>query len=362
MDQFDKNIFQQLISDTDFIRWAKGNYSKKSDFWANWKNENPQYCNEFNQAVKSVQSLNFSSQKLSNIEIQYLWKKAENQFAKQKSRKPFKKFIIGFSRIAAILIIPLLVYTIWLNEQKKDLQLAFSSNNYTDQEITVLAPVGSRSFIVLPDGTKAWLNSGTRLSYPAIFNAHERKVKIEGEAYFNVVKNAEIPFVVENLGPSVKVYGTEFNINSYGDESVVTVALVEGKVALQINGKEHFLSPGQVSYFDKSRKAVTIRNESVDHFVCWREGKFIFRDTPLSSILRIVQRRYNVDIDLVNPELGNYKYNATFQDEGLEQILGLLQISAPIDYKYIKRDLSADESGMKGKVIIKADKKRIVKH
>lgn len=362
MDQFDKNIFQQLISDTEFIRWAKGNDCINTEKWASWKQNNPKNSKEFDQAVRLVQSFTFSSEKISNLEIQYLRNKFEGQFELQKPENPFKKYFIGFSKIAAFLVIPILVFAIWQSMEKRELKLAFLSNISSNQEITVLAPVGSRSFVELPDGTKAWLNSGTKLSYPAIFSGNLRKVKLEGEAYFKVIKNAEIPFVVENLGPSVRVYGTEFNINSYGDESDVTVALVEGKVALQINGKEHFLSPGQVSYFDKTRRAVTIRNESVDHFIGWREGKLIFRDMPLSSILRILQRRYNVGIDLVNPELGSYKYNATFQDEGLEQILGLLQISAPIDYKYIKRDLSADESGMKGKVIIKADKKRIVKH
>lgn len=362
MDQFDKNIFQRLISDTDFIRWAKGKSCSKEEFWANWKNDNQRHHAEFDQAVKTVQSLSFSSEKISKFEIQYLWEKAEKQFATREPEKNYKKLLIGFSKIAAIFIIPLFIYTLWLNTEKRELQLAFSSNKFTNQEITVLAPVGSRSFIELPDGTEAWLNSGTKLTYSAIFTGNERKVKVEGEVYFSVVKNADIPFVVENLGPTIKVYGTEFNVNSYVDESEVTVALVEGKVALQINGKEHFLSPGQVSYFNKNQKAVTIRNESVDHLVCWKEGKFIFRDMPLSSILRILQRRYNVAIDLNNQALGNYKYNATFQDEGLEQILELLQLSAPINYKYIKRDLTADKSGMKGRVIITEDKTRVVKY
>lgn len=360
MDQFDKNIFQQLISNTDFIKWAKGKACNDKQNWIDWKNNNPKHIREFDEAIRAVQNLTFTSEKISEPEIKYLWSRTADQINSKKSINPFRKFVIGFSRIAAILIIPLLVYTIFLRMQQNELQLAYLSNQSSNQEITILAPVGSRSFVELPDGSKAWLNSGTKLTYPAIFQGDQRKVKVEGEAYFKIKKNSA-PFIVENLGPSVKVYGTEFNVNSYDDESMVTVALVEGKISLQVNGKEQFISPGQVSYFNRSRKAITIKNESVDHIVCWKEGKFIFRDTPLNSILRILQRRYNVGIELKNQDLGHYKYNATFQDEGLEQILELLQISAPIKYQYIKRDFAVDGSGQKGKVIINQDNNRIVK-
>ncbi len=360
MAHFDNHIFQQLISDTQFIRWAKGKNCADEKQWENWKIHHSEHACEFDEAVKSVQRLLFSSEKMNDSEIRYLWQKAEGQINEQKSPSRFHKFSFGFARIAAILIVPLLIYSIWISIEKRELKLQYAAKN-SKKEITVLAPIGSRSFVELPDGSKAWLNSGTKLSYPAVFNRKARKVKLEGEAYFKVEKN-DVPFLVQNLGPTIKVYGTEFNVNSYSDEAFVTVALVEGKISLNVNCEEQFLEPGQVSYFNKSQKEITIKNEAIDYLVCWKEGRFMFRDAPLGSILRILQRRYNVVIELSHPGLGDYKYNATFQDEGLGQILELLQLSAPINYTYIKRDLSADETGMKGKVLIQEDKSRIVKY
>ncbi len=362
MDQFNHDIFEQLLSDTDFIRWTKGKECEKPDYWANWKKQNPQYRLEFDEAKSSVLNFTFVSEKVSNQEIQYLWAKTEEQIASQGKVRSLQKYMITFSRIAAMLILPLLVYTMWLQVQHGKHDRHFAQNDLSQQKIVVTAPIGTRSFIDLPDGTQVWLNAGTKLTYPPAFGNDERRVKVEGEAYFIVSKNKEIPFLVENLGPAIKVYGTEFNVNSYSEDAEVTVALVEGKVALQLNNKEYFLKPGQISYFDKVHRAVTIKNESVEHVTCWREGKLLFRETPLCSILTVLQRRYNVDFVLNDPNLGNYKYNATFQDETLEQVLDLLQFSMPINYKYIKRNLEADASGIKGKVIIDADKDRFVKH
>ncbi|MDX9880848.1 MAG: DUF4974 domain-containing protein [Prolixibacteraceae bacterium] len=359
MSHSEKDIFQQLISDTQFIRWAKGRDCVNKKHWDAWETDRPEHAVEFEDAVKFVQNLSFSSSKISDTEIRYLWNKTSGMMG-QGAR--IRRFFVGLNRIAAILFVPLLVYTAWTIVEKNRLAQDTTTGTACGNEVTVSAPVGSRSFVTLPDGSVAWLNSGTKLTYPAVFSGNKRKVRLEGEAYFKIEKS-EIPFVVQNLGPAIKVYGTEFNVNSYADENFVTVALVEGKVALQVNDEEHFLNPGQVSYFNRTRKAVSIKNnEAIDHLICWKEGKYIFKDTPLSSILRILQRRYDIEIELSGNELGDYKYNATFHDEGLNQILELLQLSAPINYTYVKRNFAADATETKDKVLISKDKNRIVKH
>ena len=170
------------------------------------------------------------------------------------------------------------------------------------------------------------------------------------------------PFFVSNLGPEIKVYGTEFNVNSYKDEDYVTVALAEGKISLYANGKEEFIAPGQVSHFDKKESTITISDTDINTYSSWREGKYIFRNTALSSILRILQRQHNVTIQLLNPELGNYRYNATINNESLEQILQMLSLSAPIEYNFKHKVLNLDGSYEPGIIEIKADKTRIIKN
>jgi ferric-dicitrate binding protein FerR (iron transport regulator) len=362
MDRFDHKIFEGLISETSFIRWAKGKEVGHASEWENWKSVHPENEKEFDEAVGVVQNFTFSSPEITRQEIQYLWEKASAGFAAKKHISKSRNLTHFLTKIAAILFIPLLAYTGWIYFDKNHLETEFSrfAESGMYREITVVAPTGSRTVVDLPDGSKVWLNSQSKLTYPGIFNNRERKVFIDGEAYFEV-QNGKVPFVVQNDGPAVKVYGTAFSINSYDDENVVTVALVKGKISLFIDGKERFLLPGQVSCFDKIQEISTIKDEDIEQFVCWREGKLIFRDTPLNSILRILQRQYNVNVELDDPELGNYKYNATFYDESLGQILELLQLSAPIKYTYEKRNLNDDDNS-KGKVIILKDKDRNVKH
>ncbi len=353
MDHSNDAILQLLISDTGFIRWAKGKKVPDARLWENWKSENPQYASVFEEAVEMVRKFSFSNPAITDQEVHDLWitlfARMTTQSGKSRTRGLYDLLI----KVAAVLLIPFIIYAVWLQTGKLRLESAYRqlAEIQSARQITVVAPVGTRTVVDLPDGSKAWLNSGSELSYPASFSEQERRVKIAGEAFFTVQKN-DVPFIVQSPGPEIRVYGTSFNINSYADEELMTVALVEGKISLMIGDQERFMTPGQVSYFHRSRKSVIVKNENIDRFICWREGKFIFRDTPLSEILRRLQRQYHVEIDLATPELGSYRYNATFQNENLEQILELLKLSAPIRYRYEKGDLAGDGTYLKGRVTI----------
>ena len=361
MNRFDDNIFQSLISDTNFIRWAKGKSVPHPEKWEEWTMVHPDNSREFEEARKLVQSFSFQAPKISKEEIRYQWNETSGRMHGLSTTK-IRKLYSTIIRVAAVLFIPLLMYTAWVYFGKHELETKYSDllEYRSKQDITVVSPTGARTLVNLPDGTKVWLNSESSITYPSVFHGDVRMVHLEGEAFFKVTKS-HTPFEVENLGPRVKVYGTEFNVNSYNDENMVTVALVEGKVALKVNNQEQFLAPGQVSYFNKDKQTLAIRNEDVTPFVCWREGKMIFRDTPLSSILRTLQRQYNVEIDLADSTLGAYKYNATLENENLDQILELLELSAPVKCNYTKGGLKSDGSYSRGRVVISKDKKRFYK-
>jgi transmembrane sensor len=363
MKQWDQAIFEKLISDNQFISWVRGGELTNSDYWNSWKNTHPDKINEFDEAVRTVESLNFRHSDIHQADIQYLWNKTSKKINQSDSNKGYRRFILTMVRVAAILTLPLLLVSSWLYYNQNNLEKEYSHllENKTDQKVTVIAPIGARIMVELPDGSKAWLNSGSELTYPIIFNINERRVKLIGEAYFKVQKD-EVPFFVSSLGPEIKVYGTEFNVNSYTDEENVTVALVKGKVSLELNGKEEFLAPGQISTFDKGKSSILIGKGDVSNYSSWRDGKYIFRNTTLSSILRILQRQHNVSIQLMNPDLGNYRYNATINNESLEQILQLLSISAPIKYNYKHKEMKPDGTYENDKIEISADKTRIIKN
>lgn len=363
MRQWDQNIFEELISNTTFLGWASGEDQTNDEYWNSWENEHPFYTAEFQEAKRIVNSLRFTCADINANDIRYSWLKTSDKILQTKRPGRFHNFILLATKVAAVLLIPVMMVSVWAFYNQYNLTQKYSNllRDKHDQKVTVVAPIGARIFVDLPDGSKAWLNSGSEISYPIIFNTDERRVNLIGEAYFEVHKS-ETPFYVNSLGPEIKVYGTEFNVNSYVDEEMVTIALADGKISLDVNGKEEFLLPGQVSFFDKKRSSATTLNSEINIYSGWREGKYIFRDTPLIDILRILQRQHNVKIQLLNADLGNYRYNATINNESLEQILQLLSISAPIKYNYKRKELKSDGTYIPDNIDISADNTRIIKN
>jgi transmembrane sensor len=363
MSEWDQNIFEELISDNQFLAWAKRQDLSMEEHWNSWEKNHPEHVAEFREAVGMVEDLRFRSVGVTNSDIAYSWAKTSDKIKQKEPVSRFRYFLSQATKVAAVLLLPLLLVSGWLVYNQHNLTQKYSNllENKHEQNITVVAPVCARIVVDLPDGSKVWLNSGSELTYPIVFNTSERRVHLTGEAYFKVQKS-ETPFFVSNLGPEIKVYGTEFNVNSYVNEDLVTVALAEGRVSLNSGGREQFITPGQVSAFDKRSKSMTIENTDVVTYSSWREGKYIFRDTPLSSILRILQRQHNVTINLMNPQLGNYRYKLTIGNESLEQILQLLSISAPIKYNFKRKEFKPDGTYVPDNIDISADNTRIIKN
>jgi len=363
MTERDNDVFEELISDVRFMAWAKGDDLSMEEHWNSWEKNHPEHVVEFREAIRTVKNLKFRGSDVANTDIAYSWTKTSDKIKQNEPVSGFRYFLSLATKVAAVLLLPLLVVSGWLLYNQHNLTQKYSNllENKHEQNLTVVAPLCARIVVDLPDGSKVWLNSGSELTYPIVFNTSERRVHLIGEAYFKVNKS-ETPFFVSNLGPEVKVYGTEFNVNSYANEDLVTVALAEGKVSLNSNGEEKFITPGQVSAFDKKNKSITIENTDVVTYSSWREGKYIFRDTPLSSILRILQRQHNVTINLTNPNLGNYRYNMTINNESLDQILQLLSISAPIKYNFKRKELHPDGTYVPDNIDISADNTRIIKN
>lgn len=161
-------------------------------------------------------------------------------------------------------------------------------------------PRGGEFNLTLSDGTRVWLNAETELVYPVRFNGKQRVVYLKGEAYFDVAKNEEMPFLVQVEDVSVKVYGTEFNVNTYGG---VETVLVTGSVSMNQGGKEVLLEPNQKGIFDKSKGEIRVENVDVLTYVAWKDGDFIFRNESLGSIMDKLSRWYGLDVFYQNGEL-----------------------------------------------------------
>ncbi len=361
MNSFQNKIYEDLIADDAFIKWASKKDTSNSEYWENWTKEHP-YCKlEFNEALKTVGLLCFNAPKISDTEINYLWKKTNSKLDTVNPTTRIRHIISWGTKIAAILVIPLILSVVWSYQRNSTIEAEYNKIAQYNQAnpVTLKAPFGGIVNFELPDGSIVWLNAGSEIQFPAVFGKETREVNLIGEAYFEVEK-ADAPFLVNNPGPRVKVYGTQFNVNAYANEEEVIVALAEGKVSLKVNNDEVYLHPGEISKFHKTEHNLSIVKTNIDQYVSWREGKLIFRDATLASIARTLERRYNVEISITDTEIANNKYNAIIRGETFEQILELLTHTAPIKYEYIKAKQKVDSSFTRARVIISKDKNRTI--
>jgi ferric-dicitrate binding protein FerR (iron transport regulator) len=255
---------------------------------------------------------------------------------------------------AAVLFILLISTLIYFTSKKDSL-----SHNLTSWN-TLEIPSGVRSECLLPDSTKVYLNSGTVLKYPEKFNDTIREVILTGEAYFEVVKNTNTPFIVNTRNLNIEVTGTHFKAVNYPHENLTEIVLIEGSINL-FRGN-YFLSkkdiiplvPGEIAFLENGEgKELTIKNVDIQKYRAWKDGVLIFRDDSMQDVVRRLNRWFNVEIKLTGSELTNYVYTATFQDESLLQILELLKISAPIEYNIIEKKRQTNGSPVKMEIEIK---------
>lgn len=183
----------------------------------------------------------------------------------------------------------------------------------------VEVPRGGEFSLVLEDGTQVWLNAESELRYPIHFTGKERVVYLKGEAYFNVVKNSDAAFLVQVDEFTVKVYGTEFNVNAYEADRVETV-LTQGSVSMRCGDEEVMLKPNQKGAYFKSDGTMRVEDVNVLSYVAWKNGDFIFKDESLESIMNKLARWYDLDVFYQNKELkeirlsGNLKRYKDVQD------------------------------------------------
>lgn len=193
---------------------------------------------------------------------------------------------------------------------------------------------GHKGNITLPDGTRAWLNSNSKLIYPDQFEANVRKVKLIGEGYFEVKPDANAPFYVETSDMTVKVLGTHFDVQNYEKKNISETVLLSGKVEVMMknNGEKRILSPNEKLSFDKQANSYTIDQVDAAEYTLWTAEKLVFEDERLSTILRKMERWYGVNISCRQGVPLNSRYSLTIRNESKEEILKMLSILVHIDY------------------------------
>jgi transmembrane sensor len=267
-----------------------------------------------------------------------------------------RKLII---RIAASFVLPvvlgMLTYFLLHIKERDGLQVI--------NEISV--PLGSKTVVLLGDGTKIWLNSGSSLKYPQKFQGNSREVVLSGEAFFDVKKDARKPFIVKTSALNIKVLGTTFNVKSYPEEGTIETTLVNGAVTITKSNTDLkckdaiFLKPNQRATYIKEegkliladiekkvvkaepiievgqkRKEKMILSNNIDivPFTAWKDDKLVFKNEEFESLCTKLERWYNVKINIDDPELKKYHYTGILQKETINDVIEIIRLTMPFQY------------------------------
>jgi transmembrane sensor len=253
------------------------------------------------------------------------------------------------------------------------------------------APKGSRSYITLYDGSKVWLNSGTKLRIRRNFGHTDRTLFLEGEAYFVVAHNRSLPFRVNTSDIVVTATGTAFNVKAYAEENIIETTLENGEVRIDevnqakagTNTTPVYLKPNQIAVFIKSTKNTRVNDTritngnatvnsqvketssphlKVDSMVdtklttSWKDNRWIFKSSKLQDLAPILERRFNISITFRDSVLSDYKFTGIIKDESLEQVLNAISLAAPVRYEINHKQVILSTDRILNNAVLKTNK------
>jgi len=301
----------------------------------------------------------------SETDSQKLWKNIRLEIGQQENKITYIPRWVSYARQAAI-------WLLFLALGSGITQYASLSELKSKKKMcSIHTPMGSRTRIMLPDGTEVWLNAGSNLEYPSEFEGDQRDVSLVGEGFFKVKSDKKWPFVVHTADMNVKALGTTFNVKAYSKENIETT-LIEGIVKLE-NAKEeqnkfsYTLNPkqkftyvrklSQVNINAQRNKKETTQNSKEDSLLfkknvdtelatSWKDKRWIVDGEMMDALAVLLERRYDVKINLKSEELKHYKFSGTIENETFEQVLKYLSFIVPMKYSIEKNtvELSIDEN------------------
>ncbi len=378
----------QYLEDKKFIQWVFRPNEELELWWQSYKTDNPNEKRNIQKAKNIIQSLETNNKNLSEKEKIQLFsrilKQTEHREQGEKRKIRFREFLkyaavaviffaVGallfhkkdnfnpqfhstkitepFSGDQARLIRPggdniLLKEKKSVIEHRNDGKIVIndavvdkpdSPKKETPEMNQLVIPYGKTSEVFLPDGTKVYLNAGSRLIYPEYFVDKTREVFLVGEAFFEVKENKKHPFIVQTTELRVKVTGTQFNLSAYPSDKIIETVLTEGKVKLEQNNiglfdETYELTPGKMASFNKSTKKTRLTTVNTENYTLWKEGMFKFESSDLSRVIKKLERFYNIRFSYNDPLLGIIKISGKLElGENQTEVLNNLATAASIE-------------------------------
>ncbi|MBD8489921.1 DUF4974 domain-containing protein [Echinicola sp. CAU 1574] len=320
-----------------FLKWIKSPNEELDRYWTVWCEKHPDKKEMLLAAKELSKSIKWKNQySISSVDYDRILDDLILFNAKWDHQKKIKRINDDRSLVqvkwwltaaASVLLIGVLVFNFFhWGQPSKDQR----------SEITWVsksASKGVKKKIGLPDGSEVTLNSASILRYPSNFNEN-RIVQLEGQAFFEVVKNPELPFTVESGKLKTTVLGTSFDVSAYPEDLGFHVAVVTGRVKVATeNGMSAIIDPTEATYFDVREMSLTKGAYDYNHLIGWKDRILKFQETPYNNVFDRLSRWYNVDFEFINGTGYDGKYSGEFKNETLENVLKGMEYSLNFNYK-----------------------------
>jgi ferric-dicitrate binding protein FerR (iron transport regulator) len=243
----------------------------------------------------------------------------------KKSEISVKKLYNKWMRIAAAIILPVLIAG----------GSYYFCANHTENggnPLLIAAERGEKANITLPDGSRVWLNSGSKLTCYNTYNKDRRLLQLDGEAYFEVIPDARKKFIVQCTDMTIEVLGTTFGVKAYNEDSIVSTVLVEGKVKITIPDKSWEIAPNERVVFNRSSSHVFSETVNPSDFTGWRKNRLRFENETLQDVVKTIARIHNINYDFADESIKSLRFTGTVDNTNLESTLDAITLTAPVTY------------------------------
>jgi len=361
---------EDFLLNESFQRFAIGHSLKDIEYWEDWAKEHPYGLDTMNDARKIVRYITTRKTQPKHESVsEEVFERLKKQIISETihTRGTKRRVHFNYYWYAASIIIVIGLALLLKPGIKTD------STILTGKFLEVLVPEGQRSQLVLPDGTKVWLNSGTTFKYPAEFLKSKREVFIDGEAFFNVTHDKKLPFIVhmkENL--SIKVFGTEFNVKCYREEKVIETTLVNGNIRLIKEDKNNHIlqvvniKPNEKATYQKDNLQLIVTKlgsvakaeekskpkpevqkvkevksmDDIELITAWKDDALVFHDETFEEISIKMERWFGMKIAITDNDLMQERFTGKFVNkETIYQILDIFNRSEPIKYQIKNKEI-----------------------
>jgi len=378
------NLPDNMIHDPEFLEWVVRPTQKSDQYWTQFISDHPSRKKEMDDAISLIKSLVPQEKELTEESIVKLWTRIENSVKGKKN--DIRHFPVWMAAASIVLLLGIsgllyfqlksdgddvdyqsiakvypsseevkLIFADKSEEvlRSKDLNIKYSDKgeievnsaneptekiqeqpNDADQLNQLIVPRGKRTNLILSDGTKLFLNSGSRAIFPVVFSKKEREIFIEGEAYLEVAHNESRPFFVVANNIRVRVLGTKFNVSAYPEDNAVSVVLVEGSVQAIVDSKKVMMVPNQLLTYEKSSGETTLNETDVLRYTSWKDGWMYCEKEKLETIATKLSRYYNVEIEFTNQQLKEMTLTGKLDlKTECSEIIKAISSTAPISFE-----------------------------